>query len=486
MRYSKTSPIFFPLLIFLIFLMLSVTNVFELHPPDETSNYLADHIFFYVVNVGAWIFGAVVFNALVTMFVWGGFLKQSVGSGMNQMLIDFSAMFIYGLSLSGVITIVMDERLTSFWLIILLLFVIIGTASRRRVLTIFKGSFFSTENPYNIGDWIELTGKNLGDPIAGEVIDITKRSTILEGAAGKIIFLPNHIIYDYVIKNVSGTDNDIKLSAKFTLDFSVGVTRAKRVLLAGTINAFKDMGVNPNREPEILVTKTSELGVEYQVNFWIKPFKQFTPDQTIDKVNTFILEHLLHSGLTLAYPKNDVFYNEMPLRQVDLDSPSERKKILSENDLFDTFTESELEKLSSKVIQKGYAKNDVVIKQNDDGDSMFIAVEGLLQVFVDTTDGGHIPVGHISPGGFFGEMSLLTGEARSATVTADTDVILYEVKQEHLKELLEQRPSIVEELGTTIAKRRDVNLQKIEEAEDKDHTFYKEILGKIKSFFNID
>jgi hypothetical protein len=114
--------------------------------------------------------------------------------------------------------------------------------------------------------------------------------------------------------------------------------RAKRVILAGTVNAFNELDIMPLQRTEILVTKTSDLGVEYTVNFWIKPYYNFTPEQVIDKVNTFVLEHLHHSGLTLAYPKNDVFYNEMPIRQVDLESPAERKKILSENDLFDTFT----------------------------------------------------------------------------------------------------------------------------------------------------
>ncbi len=486
MRYSKTSSIFFPFLIFLVFLLLAVTGVFELVPPDETSSNIADHIFYYAVNVGAWIFGAVLFNALVTTFIWGGYLKQPVGSRRNQMLIDFTAIFIYALSLSGVITIVLDEPLNSFWLILLLMFVIIGTAGRRRILTIFKGSFFSTENPYNIGDWIELTGKNLGEDITGEVIDITKRSTVMQTDEGKIIFLPNHIINDYVIKNISGTQQEIKHSVIFTLDFSVEVERAKRVILAGTVNAFDDLGIITLHKTEILVTKTNELGVEYTVNFWIKPYDKFTPEQVIDKVNTFVLEHLLHSGLTLAYPKNDVFYNEMPIRQVDFESPEERKKILSENDLFDTFTDNELEKLSKIVIQKENMKDDVIIKQNDSGDSMFIVIEGLLQVYVDLNNGEHIPVGQIAPGGYFGEMSLLTGEARAATVTAETDVILFEVKQEHLRELLKERPSMAEELGITIAKRRDVNLQRIEEAEDRDHNFYKEVLEKIKSFFSLD
>ena len=486
MRYSRTSPIFFPFLIFLVFLLLAVTGVFELVPPDETSTYMADHIFYYAVNVGAWIFGAVFFNALVTTFIWGGFLKQSVGSRRNQMLIDFTAIFIYALSLSGIITIVLDERLNSFWLILLLMFVIIGTASRRRFLTIFKGSFFSTENPYNIGDWIELSGKNLHEDITGEVIDITKRSTVLQTDEGKIIFLPNHIIYDYVIKNISGTQQEIKHSVKFTLDFSVEVDRAKRVLLAGTVNAFTELGIMPMQDTEILVTQTSDLGVAYTVNFWIKPYDRYTPEQVIDKINTFVLEHLHHSGLTLAYPKNDVFYNEMPLRQVNLESPAERKKILSENHLLDTFTDDELERLSNSIVQWENKKNDIIIKQNESGDSMFIVVEGLLQVYVNSNNGEHIPVGQITPGGYFGEMSLLTGEARSATVTAETDVILFEVKQEHLKDLLKERPSMAEELGITIAKRRDVNLHKIEEAEDKNHNFYKEVLGKIKSFFNLE
>jgi CRP-like cAMP-binding protein len=66
-------------------------------------------------------------------------------------------------------------------------------------------------------------------------------------------------------------------------------------------------------------------------------------------------------------------------------------------------------------------------------------------------------VGTLSPGGFFGEMSLLTGEPRTATVSTLCASVLYEVPQAVMVELLAERPALAESLSAVMAEhlRRD-------------------------------
>ena len=92
--------------------------------------------------------------------------------------------------------------------------------------------------------------------------------------------------------------------------------------------------------------------------------------------------------------------------------------------------------------------------------SMFVLVEGLLYVSMDVAgDGKLVKVGQVTPGQFFGEMSLLTGVPRSATITATTDAVIYEITQASMAELLRSRPEVMEKLSLMMAERRLRNEQ---------------------------
>jgi CRP-like cAMP-binding protein len=100
-----------------------------------------------------------------------------------------------------------------------------------------------------------------------------------------------------------------------------------------------------------------------------------------------------------------------------------------------------------------WSAGDEIIREGERGQSMFFIVEGMLEVFAQS-DGRRCRLAAIGPGEFIGEMSLLTGEPRSATVVAATDGIGYEVTKDHVGDLLIERPEIAGLMSTIIAERR--------------------------------
>ena len=96
----------------------------------------------------------------------------------------------------------------------------------------------------------------------------------------------------------------------------------------------------------------------------------------------------------------------------------------------------------------------------------------------------------MTTGTSFGEMSLLTGEPRSATIRANTEVILYELKKEHIQTLLEEDPQRAQIISSVIAeyKLKDIAVrEKLSQAEQvqQTKTFAKQLLTKIQVFFNL-
>ena len=128
--------------------------------------------------------------------------------------------------------------------------------------------------------------------------------------------------------------------------------------------------------------------------------------------------------------------------------------------------------------------------QGTDGVSMFILLQGEAIVLVNV-NGIETQVATLREGDYFGEMSLLTGEPRSATVVAHTDCEMWEISKEVLGELLEQNHTLVEKLSDLLAKRRLENeglLASVHPAEvmqAKHREYHATFVSKLKSFFEL-
>jgi CRP/FNR family transcriptional regulator/CRP/FNR family cyclic AMP-dependent transcriptional regulator len=116
--------------------------------------------------------------------------------------------------------------------------------------------------------------------------------------------------------------------------------------------------------------------------------------------------------------------------------------------LFNDCTDEELRRIAdiSKVVET--PAGTVLTEVGTPGDSFFFVIDG--RVSVETQVGVGDP---LRPGDFFGEMSLLDGEPRSATITATTDVRLLVVERLHFSRLLNEAPDLVRRILVVLSRR---------------------------------
>jgi CRP-like cAMP-binding protein len=107
--------------------------------------------------------------------------------------------------------------------------------------------------------------------------------------------------------------------------------------------------------------------------------------------------------------------------------------------------------LGSRRIRFG--KGEKIISQGEAGNSMFILSQGKAEVQV-AREGRSQSVGNLVAGDCFGEISLLTGEPRSATILATLDCEVLEIDQETIGILLREHPELAESLSETVVARR--------------------------------
>ena len=126
-----------------------------------------------------------------------------------------------------------------------------------------------------------------------------------------------------------------------------------------------------------------------------------------------------------------------------------------------------------------------MIEKGQTADSMFILIEGGLDVTIPNDQGEQVVVATIWPGDCVGEMSLLTGEPRSANVRAKINSTLLEITKENIAPIFEGNPDLIDEISTLLERRKGINqelLNKTMAAEEVEKNI-KALTKKILKFF---
>ena len=406
------------------------------------------------VLITTWCTGGMLLNRLLGVFFWGGFALRFFPGGVPKLLIDVVSGIIYLLVFLAVVVFVFGYPLTGIWATSGVVGLVLGLALRNVILDVFIGLAVNFDRPYKIGDWVMVHGRRPfpEENVIGCILEINWRTTRLRTTDNNLVMVPNSVMGQKIITNFMVPGERSRFRLPFTLDFSVPPERALRVLEAAVRSA---QGVlEEPKAPRVRINTVNEMGVEYEIRYWILPEKT-SPSKARHRINQAVLEHLAQAGLTLAYPKHDIYHEKMPTRHLDTASVDDRIELLDKVPLFSALQSEELRELAQRVDQRTYLSGESIIRRGDQGDSMFVLLEGLLavQISVAEDDGKsrEEEVTRIAPGQFFGEMSLLTGERRSATVLALTDTVVYEVRRDDLDHLLRKRPALAEAMSRALA-----------------------------------
>ncbi|MCK5733144.1 MAG: Crp/Fnr family transcriptional regulator [Candidatus Latescibacteria bacterium] len=138
------------------------------------------------------------------------------------------------------------------------------------------------------------------------------------------------------------------------------------------------------------------------------------------------------------------------------------KQLLRRVSLFSGLKEDELDALAEVTARKTFQRHSVILLAEEEGNSLFIIQKGRVKVSILSEDGREIVLTLLGDGEFFGEMSLLDGLPRSATVIALEDTEALMLRREDLLRLIERTPQIAIKLMAELTIRLRKTDQKIE------------------------
>jgi small-conductance mechanosensitive channel/CRP-like cAMP-binding protein len=355
-----------------------------------------------------------------------------------RLLTDLLGAVLFAVAAMLILMLVFDQPATGLLTVSSVVIAVVGFGLRNVISDIVSGIALGVERPYRIGDWIETTQGS-----AGRVSEITWRSTRLIDRNGFFIIVPNGLVAAQRLINYSGGERDYRTALRVPLDATLLVARAKRILLSGALDAGAQIG---GLSPDVLLAEYGDGAAIYLVRFRVPDFGREASCRDI--VASRVL-HALHCAGQTVQRTGIGDASKLPWR-------SPREALLAQVDLFRHFDPAERAALAARMRVREVAEGEIVVRQGDPGDFICVLGEGRLEVAV--ARGERRPAqGHIAPGEVFGEISLLTGQPRTATVTAVLDSIVYEIHREDLDPILKQRPEITEGLAAVMAEHQARN-----------------------------
>lgn len=316
--------------------------------------------------------------------------------------------------------------------------VVVGFALQDTLGNAFAGLGIQVEKPFRVGNWIKV-----GD-FEGKVSEVTWRATKLLTRAGTYIIVPNNIISKESITNYSEPILPVRLWVDVGVTYNKPPNEVKAALLEAIGQAPLAL---KTPAPDILLMDFAASAITYRARFWIAEFE--VDDIAYDQVRTAIFYALARRGIEIPYPIQIEMSREETSSAILTRDAME--SLLAHVQIFAALSEDERKHLAGRCHEAIYATGETVVRQGEAGTSMFVVYSGQVKV---TIEPGNREVARTDPGGFFGEMSLLTGDPRTATVSATCDSILLEIPADGFRQIALAQPAVVEAVGMAVVARR--------------------------------
>jgi small-conductance mechanosensitive channel/CRP-like cAMP-binding protein len=357
--------------------------------------------------------------------------------------------------------------------------IVIGLALQDTLGNAFAGLALQTERPFKVGDWISFGS------FEGIVTDVSWRSTQFRTRNNDLVNVPNSTISKESFINHSAPS---PISARI---IHVGVAyrhtpeHIKRVLLA----ACREVeGILERPRPLVRLHSFDSSSINYQIKFWIRDW-----DLALDideAYRTLLWYAFRREEIEIPYPIQVEYQHEYQHGQEDqAEKTAVTERVLERLknvELLAPLSGEELHTLAERAKLHSYYRDETIIRQGEHGDSFFILDEGEVIVCV-TKDGHQEEVARLAPPAALGEMALLTGEKRAATVRAASPVRILVIDRDAFKDIILANPDLATSMSELLA-RRHVELLAKREALDKSlaeaqRETSHQILAKIRDFF---
>jgi small-conductance mechanosensitive channel/CRP-like cAMP-binding protein len=425
-------------------------------------------------------------------------LDVIVGPRLGRPLPRILREIVHGLVYAGVVLVALQQAGVepgSLLTTSALLTAVIGLSLQETLGNLFAGLAIQVQAPFEVGDWIQFDA----DPKhVGRVVEINWRAAKVITLDEVEVAVPNAALAKAPITNFTKPTPVSRRSAYVFAPYAVPPLEVQRIILGAIGDA---PGVVGEPAASVITNQFGEYGIEYWVRYYTDQFHR--RDAVDGGVRDRIWYALRRAGVEIPYPHRTIEVHQVTEESSAREAArlrAERDRALRCVDIFRVLSDDELNRLADLASHRLYAPGEVIVRQGDDTCELFVIEQGEVIVTVrrSVNDGGSAPkppgatgaveveVARLGAGKFFGEMALVTGDARQATVRAATSCQMLAVGRDAMQHLLEKAPDLAERIGAVLLERQaqlDEHAAAPDEEKERLSLLNLDLVNRIKKFF---
>ena len=418
-------------------------------------------------------------NRTLTLFVWNGPLQRYTGA-LPGIVRNLLALFIYLVAVYVILAYVFEQPVTGLLVSSGIALGVLGLAFQSTLSDIIAGISIAIERPFEVGDWIESESG-----ICGKVQMIDWRATTLRTISNTTHVVPNNKIANTSIHNLSRPGPTYCLKVFVSVSAEIPPWEVSNLLLEAAIAAPLVADTPP---PIVRIFDAQRRPIQYLALLHCADYEDHPEVRESFLHNAWKL--LERAGVEFATDTRQIEVKRSPALNFQESTPA---LAFGNVELFAPLTADEKDYLLSAGATQELPQGMPIVRRGEEGQSFFVILSGQVRVFLPPEgDGGQeLELAKLGAGSYFGEMSLLTGEERSASVSAHTRTRILEVPKSSMATVLGNRPELAEELASNMAQRKLATEGATSDRHDKGFSeklaaTTRELVQRIHSFFRED
>ncbi len=394
-------------------------------------------------TLAIWIAAALLATRLLDVLFFDLALRIRKRVAVPALLRQIVGLVVFGVSVAIVFKIVVPGvQLAGLLVSSAILTAVIGLALQDTLGNLFAGLALHLERTVHVGDLIRA-GETFG-----VVEEISWRTIKLHTTEGNVLLIPNSLAGRERLEVFPRSERPIARSLRIGLDYQASPVAARETL-EGALRGMPGVVTQPR--PTAYVRSFDPYAMIYELRYWLDDYTRYLEVDSAVRERVWFALH--RAGIRIPYPTAVQHqYLAGPLEAPERHASMEA--VLGRVDLFAGLADGERDRLAAGARERRYAPGEIVVREGDETSSMFVIEKGRAAVSIHGAAGDTRRVSTLEPGAAFGEISLLTGERRTATVRAITEVLALEIDKTTLSPILEANPALCETFELVIAERR--------------------------------
>ena len=351
--------------------------------------------------------------------------------------------------------------------------IVVGLALQDTLGNLFAGIALQADQPFQVGDVVNVSNRG-----TGVVEAVSWRGVKIRTFQSKVLVISNSVLGKEFIE-VAPKNNLNARIVFFSTIYSSSPAKTAQAVREAVRNAEN---VSNKVRPVVRIRNLGDSGIEWEIKYWIDIYEKYNDTDAL--VRQRIWYALKREHIEFSFPTRTVHVEPRPEVPTEAELYNSHAESLAKVPVFAPLSEEEVEKLARGSMRRIFAPGEAIVRMGQEGRSMFVVTRGNVKVQITDNNMPKI-INRLTINDFFGEMSLLTGEPRSANVIAEDEVEVLEIRKGALKPIFEANPDLMSSV-TEIIEERKVLLTTRSEAGDGDETYSRKgMLGTIRKFFGI-